>query len=296
MKILVTGGLGFVGSNLVDKLVQDPDNEVTVYDNVSSESSFKSRMREDVTYIVDDIRNINSHYHTPDFDLVFHLAALARIQPSFRKPLEYIDVDAMGTAHVLEFARRCQNEVGDHVKVVYAGSSSFYGGPFLNPYAFAKHMGEDICKLYSSVYRLKTATARFFNVYGERQPTKGEYATVVGIFERQFISNESLTVTGDGSQKRDFTHISDIVRGLIAISKGDWFGEVFNLGTGKNYSINQLADMFGTTKRYLPGRPGEAQDTLADIQKTKDCTGWEPVVSLEDYVKKFVGLKNDKQC
>lgn len=295
MNVLVTGGLGFVGSHLVDKLVEQ-GHVVLVLDDLSSESSSRDNINPCAITVINDIRHMNGtplHWHLhyllgnlvgdedAKFDVVFHLAARARIQPSFENPTEYFDIDARGTSEVLEFARK------DNAKVVYAGSSSAYGGPMLNPYAFAKFTGEQLCQLYSSVYGLSTVTARFFNVYGERQPTEGTYATVVGIFEKLTLDDVPLTVTGDGEQRRDFTHVSDIVDGFIALSDGTHGGEVFNLGTGKNYSINELAEMFGGDIEYLPSRPGEARTTLADITSTVITTNWTPKVVLEDYVAEW---------
>tara|TARA_Y100000296_G_scaffold87071_1_gene129631 strand:+ start:1688 stop:2545 length:858 start_codon:yes stop_codon:yes gene_type:complete len=282
-KVLVTGGLGFIGSTLVDLLMTNNDHEVTVIDSLISESSNESYKRSDVTYWIEDIRTINEKRRGEKFDVVFHLAALARIQPSFKKPLETISIDSYGTAEVCEFARQCG------AKVVYAGSSSFYAGPYLNPYAFAKWHGEEICLLYAKCFGLSTAIARFFNVYGPRQPETGDYATVVGIFEKKHRDGMPLTVTGDGKQRRDFTHVGDICSGLVAISQQDFTGEIFNLGTATNHSINELADMFGATKVYIPGRPGEACDTLADISKTTELTGWTPKIKLENYILKFTG-------
>ena len=171
-RILVTGGLGFIGSHLVEALLQDKNNDVVVMDNLCSDSSSPDNKREGVEYWIDDIRNINTYRYQPNFDVVFHLAALARIQPSFKDPLKYFSIDALGTAEVLEFSRR------SNAKVVYAGSSSAYGGPKLNPYAFAKYTGEQLCEMYSEVYNLSTCVARFFNVYGERQPTSGPLSLI----------------------------------------------------------------------------------------------------------------------
>ena len=280
MRVLVTGGLGFVGSHLVDSLVKE--NDVVVIDNLSSESSSRNYMRDDVTYWIDDIANLNTYrYSGEKFDVVYHLAALARIQPSFKDPLKYLNIDMMGTAHVCEFARSC------NAKIVYSGSSSAYAGPMLNPYAFAKFTGEQCCEMYAKVYGLSTVSARFFNVFGERQPTSGPYATVVGIFEKQITEGMALTITGNGEQRRDFTHVDDIVSGLISLSKGEHSGDVYQLGTGINYSINELADMFGGERKYIPARPGEAWETLADISKTVENTGWQPTVSLDRYIKDF---------
>ena len=281
MRILVTGGLGFVGSHLVDNLAKD--NDVVVIDNLSSESSSRDYMRDDVTYWIDDIANLNSYRYAGEaFDVIYHLAALARIQPSFKDPLKYLSIDMMGTAYVCEFARSC------NAKLVYAGSSSAYAGPMLNPYAFAKFTGEQCCEMYSKVYGLSTVSARFFNVFGNRQPTSGPYATVVGIFEKQISDDAPLTITGNGEQRRDFTHVHDIVSGLIALSNDEHCGDVYQLGTGTNYSINELAEMFGGEKKYIPARPGEAWETLADISRTVSNTGWLPTISLHTYIKDFI--------
>jgi UDP-glucose 4-epimerase len=239
-------------------------------------------MRDEVEYWIDDIRNLNSgEYKNIDFDVIYHLAALARIQPSFKVPLDYLSTDIMGTAYVLEIARRCD------AKVIYAGSSSAFAGPMLNPYSFAKYTGEQICELYNKVYGLSVVTARFFNVYGSRQPTSGSYATVIGIFEGLTLKNKSLIITSDGEQRRDFTHVSDIVSGFEILKESSWNAEIFQLGTGKNYSINELADMFGGEKMYIPKRPGEARITLADNDGICDATGWFPKMNLIDYVKQW---------
>ena len=278
--MLVTGGCGFIGSNLVDKLL-DLGHEVHVWDDMSSESSNTDYVRREAKYIFDDVKLLNSpkyrNTHTK-YDVIFHLAAFARIQPSFEHPFEYLQNDIMGTAAVCELARKLGS------KVVYAGSSSAYAGPMLNPYAFAKYTGEQVCEMYHKVFGLSTVTARFFNVYGNRQPESGQWATVIGIFERQNRLGNNLTVTGTGEQRRDFTHVSDIVSGFVALSEICGEGQVLNLGTGINYSINEIAYMFGGEKEYLPQRPGEALTTLADISETTRLTGWTPKVALNAYI------------
>lgn len=281
-KILVTGGLGFIGSTLVDMLVEKGTYEITVIDSLISDSSSVEYRRPEVRYWIEDIRNLNKEKYRESFDIIFHLAALSRIQPSFEKPLETISIDSYGTAEVCEYARL------SNAKVVYAGSSSFYAGPYLNPYAFAKWHGEEVCRLYAECFGMSTAIARFFNVYGKRQPEEGDYATVVGIFERQYKNKKPLTITGTGEQRRDFTHVNDICSGLISLSKGEYKGEVFNLGTGTNHSIDELAALFNTDKAYIPARPGEAETTLADISNTIATTGWHPECSLEEYILYFI--------
>lgn len=281
MKCLVTGGLGFVGSNLVDRLA-DLGYEVYVWDNLSSESSSIEYENKKASYVFADVREMstNPSYH-PQYDVIFHLAAHARIQPSFENPYEYLSNDIMGTAKVCELARN----IGS--KVVYAGSSSAYGGPMLNPYSFAKYTGEQVCEMYHKVYGMSTVTARFFNVYGPRQPKKGTWATVIGIFENLYLENKPMTVTGTGEQRRDFTHILDIVDGLIAVSKISGSGQVLNLGTGTNYSINEVASMFSSEIEYIAKRPGEAWVTQADVSQTFLLTGWKPSIHLSEYVKSW---------
>jgi len=182
---------------------------------------------------------------------------------------------------VLDLARKHE------AKVIYAASSSFYGGVYKSPYGFSKWVGEEICKMYSKVYSIPTCIASFFNVYGPRQQEGGEYATIIGIYEKFMKNGENLIIYSDGNQRRDFTHVDDICSGLLAISKFDGRGEKFNLGTGKNYSINEVADMFGGNKEYKPERRGETRETLADIKMTSDLTGWKPTKNLKDYIDNF---------
>jgi len=290
MKVLVTGGLGFVGSHLVDHLC-DLGHEVFVWDNLCTESASEGYMREDVAYTKKDVRDICDDEH-PDYEVIYHLAAYARIQPSFEMPFEYLSNDIMGTAAICELARKLGS------RVVYAGSSSAYGGPMLNPYAFAKYTGEQVCQLYHEVYQMSTVVARFFNVYGARQPTTGKWATVVGIFEEQTKNNKSLTITGDGDQRRDFTHVQDIVAGFASLGDKSWQEKpkmlVFNIGTGENHSINELADMFGGEKSYISSRPGEARNTLADNSMLKKHTDWKASTLITEYVQSFINSVKKK--
>jgi len=282
-KVLVTGGLGFVGSTLVKKLKNTGNYKITVIDNLSSPSSNVTYKEEGVEYIIDDILNIdNISYKDLNFDIIYHLAGLARIQPSFQNPVKYFNNNTFGTVKICDLARRC------NAKIIYAGSSSAYAGTMNSPYAYFKFNGEEICKLFSQLYDMSAVTARFFNVYGKRQPTEGKFATVLGIFERQCKAKEPLTVVGDGEQRRDFTHVNDIVNGLIELSKGEYKGEIYNLGTGRNYSINELVKFFECTSVSIPERPGEARLSIADITKTKQELNWEPTHSLKQYIKDFL--------
>ena len=282
--ILVTGGCGFIGSNLVDLLAEDLTNNITVIDNLNTGK--KEYCNKKASYIFEDIRDIFSKEiddKLKNIDIIFHLAARARIQPSFEAPLPTFNVNVHGTALICEYARK----IG--ARIIYAGSSSYYGGVYLNPYAFTKWQGEEICKLYNSVYNVPASIARFFNVYGNRHPSSGPYGTIVGIFEKQYLNGQKLTVTGTGEQRRDFTHVRDICRGLIAMSIGPCNGEVFNLGTGKNYSINELTSFFPASDiEYLPPRPGEAWRTLANVSKIKELLGWKAENSLEDYINEWL--------
>tara|TARA_R110000824_G_scaffold60050_10_gene160911 strand:+ start:19133 stop:20074 length:942 start_codon:yes stop_codon:yes gene_type:complete len=286
VRALVTGGLGFIGSNLVDALVKK-DWKIVVVDNLCSESSSRDFMNPAVEYWIDDVRNLNrSKYSKEKFDVVFHLAAHARIQPSFEQPLDYLSNDIMGTASACDFARHMK------ARFVYAGSSTAFGGEYLNPYAFAKRSGERVCEMYKEVYGMSTVIARFFNVYGNRQPITGPWATVVGKFEELTRLEKPLTIVGNGEQRRDFTHVDDIVSGLYSLGCRDWCSLdaplIFSLGTGTNYSINELADLFGGEKIGIPSRPGEARITLADPDLMYKETGWRAKKSLKRYVRAFV--------
>lgn len=281
MKCLVTGGAGFVGSNLVDRLIED-GHEVHVWDNLCTGKRENVNPKAKFYYI--SVHDINPEMHkVMAVDVIFHLAALARIQPSFKQPVDNLYHNVVSTMKTLELAKIC------NAKFVYAGSSSFYHDVYANPYTFTKWQGEECCKLYSKVYGVSTAIARFFNVYGPRHICEGDYATVVGIFEKQRREDLPLTVTGDGSQRRDFTHVYDIVDGLVRMSQDKWQGDIFNLGTSKNHSVLEVAKMFKPGEiKYLPKRPGEAKDTLADTSFTREKLGWGPKYKIEDYIKSFL--------
>lgn len=281
MLTVVTGGGGFIGSNLVDKLI-DQGHEVFVIDNFTT--GCPANVNKKAKLVREDIRgDFVAGLRELRPDVVFHIAALARIQPSFKNPAETIEVNSQGTVQVLEYAK----SVG--AKFVYAGSSSFYFDPHANPYAYSKWIGEEHCKMYNQVYAVPVAIARFFNVYGPRHTQDGENAAVLGVFERQRRNNEVLTITGTGDQKRDFTHVYDICSGLIAMSEGSWNGEVFNLGSGNSFSINEVAAMFNPKEvTHIPARPGEAWETLADLSFTQKNLNWTPKMNLPDYVGKFV--------
>ena len=273
MKILVTGGAGFVGTNLIKRLLKD-GHEVQSLDNYST--GLKSNEVDGCRYWSGDIQNVWTMDN--DFDVVFHMAAIARIQPSFENPEDYIETNFNGTYEVVKF---CNNH---NIPLIYAGSSSKHSGRFKNPYTFSKDLGEDIITLYSEHFELSASIARFYNVYGPHQLTEGGYTTLIGRWIHNIQNNIDCVIYGDGSKRRDFTHINDIVDALILIMEKEAWGYEFELGRGKNYSINEVADMFGITPKYEDDKPGEAQTTLSEDIVAREVLGWNPVIDLETYI------------
>ncbi len=281
MKILVTGGAGFIGTNLIKELLANGHNVVSI-DNYSTGN--KENHQDGCLYYKYDLSYNYIRDDGDGYDTIYHLAALARIQPSLKDPYKSIYNNFVSTLNVLEYART------KNIRFVYAGSSSFHHGLYESPYAWSKFSGEDLCKLYSSVYGIDTAICRFYNVYGQYQLEKGTYATVMGIFENQFRNKEPLTIVGTGEQRRDFTHVDDIVDGLIKCSKQPFRGEIFELGSGVNYSINEITDMFGKDypKKYMPKRSGEYDVTLADYTLANKVLNWIPIKNIKTYIEKIV--------
>jgi len=299
-KCLVTGGAGFVGSNLVDALIERGD-EVIILDNLSTGKKENLNVR--AKFVEVDLRNLEDikSYFT-GIDFVFHLAALARVQPSIVDPVTYNDHNVNSTLNVLVAARDAKVK-----KVVYSASSSAYGNQTqmplredmtphpISPYALQKYIGEEYCRLFSEVYELPTVCLRYFNVYGERMATNGAYACAIAIFCQQRIKNEPMTIVGDGEQRRDNTYVGDVVRANILASKSDVRdGTPINIGTGKNHSVNEMADMIGGPKTNLPPRI-EPKETLADNSRAKELLGWEPEMELEKWMpeyKRELGITN----
>jgi len=281
MKILVTGGAGFIGTNLIKELLANGHNVVSI-DNYFTGN--KENHQDGCLYYKYDLSYNYIRDDGDGYDTIYHLAALARIQPSLKDPYKSIYNNFVSTLNVLEYART------KNIRFVYAGSSSFHHGLYESPYAWSKFSGEDLCKLYSSVYGIDTAICRFYNVYGQYQLEKGTYATVMGIFENQFRNKEPLTIVGTGEQRRDFTHVDDIVDGLIKCSKQPFRGEIFELGSGVNYSINEIANMFGKDypKKYISERSGEYDVTLADYTFANKVLNWAPTKNIKTYIEKIV--------
>ena len=282
MKVMVTGGAGFIGSHLIKRLLKDGHNVVSL-DNYSTGK--EENHQEGCKYVDADIRDvIDFDYFMEDVDVVYHLAALARIQPSFKNPANTLEVGILGTMNILEWIKEKENKP----RVVFAGSSSVHSGMMKNPYTFSKSVADDMCLLYKKHFGVEVSICRFYNVYGPHQLTEGEYCTVVGIFENQYGNKEPLTITGDGFQRRDFTHIDDIVDGLILTSENETCWDEIELGRGENFSINELADMFNTDIKYIDERPGEARETLCNTLIAKRLIGYEPTRNIKDYIKEVI--------
>jgi len=296
MKALVTGGAGFIGSNLVDTLIEQ-GHEVVVIDNEYSdvhEQFYWNDKAQNYKYDIRDYENTRSLYDGVDY--VFHIAAEARIQPAIENPINAVSINSVGTCTVLQ----CAREAGVK-KVMYSSTSSAYGlvneipnvetqpDDCLNPYSVSKVSGEKLCTMYTNLFGLKTVIFRYFNVYGERQPLKGQYAPVIGIFLRQRSDGESLTIVGDGEQRRDFTHVSDVVNANILAATTDidedLYGSVFNVGSGKNYSVNEIAAIISDNTVNIPPRIGESRITLANNNKLTTTFRWESKVDVENWIK-----------
>jgi UDP-glucose 4-epimerase len=295
VKSLVTGGAGFIGSHIVDKLIL-LGHEVIVIDNETSqvhEHFYYNSSAEYHKIDIADYEGTKDLYKNVDY--VFHCAAESRIQPAILSPLLAVKTNTLGTATVLQ----CAREAGVR-KVMYSSTSSGYGlknepplkenmiDDCLNPYSVSKVAGEKLCKMYYDLFKLKTIIFRYFNVYGNREPLKGPYAPVVGLFLRQHAAGQSLTIVPDGTQRRDFTHVNDVVSANIlamTVDNHTHYGEVFNVGTGTNHSVLELAAMISNNTTMIEPRLGEAYITLADNTKLKTVFGWSSTKKIEDYIK-----------
>ena len=282
MRALVTGGAGFVGTNLIIRLLES-GYIVTSFDNYST--GCEENKQDGCDYLEIDISREFSLNRR--FDVIFHLAALPRIGPSFKNPIDVFKSNVNGTINILDYARKHE------VPVVYAGTSSFWGGVYKNPYTFSKWQGEELCKMYERIYDLPVTICRFYNVYGDYMQNKGEYRTVLSIFLEQYRYGKSLTITGDGEQRRDFTHVDDIVDAMVKVVQLNKWGNTYELGRGENHSINEVAEMFRfgdmphdfPPVKYIEPIPGETRDTLCRSELARKKLRWKPKINLEDWIK-----------
>ena len=293
--IIVTGGAGFIGSNLVDRLLRDGHRVVCV-DNESAVSNDKFYWNDKAENHVVDIRDPECDKLFSGIDYVFHLAAESRIQPAIENPENAVDINCVGTCKVMQSARNHKVK-----RVMYSSTSAAYGltevcpqdenlpEDCLNPYSVSKVAGEKICKMYWDLFGVECIIFRYFNVYGERSPVSGQYAPVLGIFLDQESDGKPLTVVGSGENLRDFIHVYDIVEAnVLAMEKhlsSEHIGEVYNVGFGDNHSINDIALMISENKIHINERPGEAKTTLCDYSKIKSALGWEPKIKVSDWIK-----------
>ena len=290
---IVTGGAGFIGSHIVEKLKR-LDHMVVVIDNEYSDND-NFHWRKDTLNVNIDITDYKALKKAcTGADYIFHLAAEARIGPAIENPVNAVNINTIGTCNVLQ----CAREVGAK-KVLYSSTSSGYGlneapnietqpDDCLNPYSASKAAGEKFCKMYTDLYGLETVVLRYFNVFGNRSPARGQYAPVIGIFQRQKEAGQALTIVGDGSQRRDFIHVKDVARAnymAATLPVDNHLGEVFNVGSGTCYSIQEIANAISLNQTYIPERKGEMDTTFADISKIKKVIGWEPEIDVLDWLK-----------
>ena len=278
MKILVTGGAGFIGTNLIKRLV-DEGHQVLSLDDYSTGT--KGNHIQGVTYWRGDIETIE--FLDGEFDLCYHIAAQSRVQPSFEEPTECFRVNVKGTQAVMEWAK------AKNVKVIYAGSSSKHHDPSDSPYAMYKYLGEEVCKLYKKSYNVDVQIARFYNVYGPSESLDEKNGNVIGIWRKKILTGQKLPIVGDGEQRRDFTHVDDIVDGLIRISKTDKVHEdAWELGSGRNYSVNELfsffKEKFDCESISIPEQKGNYRETLNTNPDAERYLGWKPQDKLKDYI------------
>ena len=279
-KVLITGGAGFIGTNLIKRLL-DLNVQIVSLDDYSTGS--KLNHLDGVNYLNCDIEDITK-VKNMDFDTCFHLAAQSRVQPSFDNPQESVRINVIGTTRVMEWA------MNNNVKVIYAGSSSKHHDPSDSPYAMTKFLGEEICKLYKKSYNVNVEIARFYNVYGPYEPLDEKFGNVLGIWQVKIKKNMPLPIVGDGKQKRDFTHVYDIVEGLIKISNSNIsHKDAWEIGTGVNYSINELYEMFNDrfhiNSEYVPDQMGNYRETLRINDDLITLLNWEPKDRLKKYIE-----------
>ena len=290
---LVTGAAGFIGSNLVDYLLEQ-GHQVVCIDNESAinDKFYWNKDTYNVSGDITDYKFMKNAFTNVDY--VFHLAAESRLQPAIENPIGAVEKNCVGTTVMLQ----CAREAGVK-RFVYSSTSSAYGNnPYpnietqpddcLNPYSASKAAGEKFCKMYTDLYGLETVVLRYFNVFGDRSPTRGQYAPVIGIFQRQKDAGQALTIVGDGSQRRDFVHVKDVARAnhmAATLPVDNHLGEVFNVGSGTCYTIQEIANAVSLNQTYIPERKGEMDTTFADITKIEKVIGWKPEIDVLDWLK-----------
>lgn len=299
MKSLVTGGAGFIGSNLVEKLLSLGHQVICIDDESGKDRSVPrwNPLAKNYKLDVSNFEDIKDLFLGVDY--VFHMAAEVRVQGSIDNPLDTFKKNVLGTASVLQASK----EHGIK-RVMLSSTSSAYGKNTipntedqlddpLNPYSVSKVASEKICKMYTELYGLETFIFRYFNVYGDNQPVSGPYAPVIGIFKRQKDSGESLTIVGDGSQRRDFIHVSDVVNANILAATTELnlndLAKVYNVGCGKNYSVKEIADIVSKDQAHIPQRDGEVKESLADISNINNKIGWYPKIDMKEWILEYLG-------
>ena len=298
MKCLVTGGEGFIGSHIVDRLIEEGHDVVSVDDH-SAQSNlvwYQNNLASNHQKSILDVAAMYDLFEQHKFDYVFHLAAISRIQIGINEPITTATTNYLGTANLLDLSLKHGVK-----KFIFSSTSSIYGRahkiPYaedmadcLTPYSVAKLGSEKLCRVYTRMHGLPTVSLRYFNVYGEREPIKGEYAPVIGLFLKQRKEGKPLTVVGDGMQSRDFTYIKDAVQAnILAMIAPNWAnGKVFNIGSGKSYSILQIAEMISNKIKHIPERRGEARHTLANLASASSSLNYRPQYNLTDYIKEQI--------
>ena len=297
VKSLVTGGAGFIGSNLVDQLVKKK-HKVIVLDNFSTgrQSNLSHHKIKNVKIIKVDISNskhLDKYFN--DVDYVFHLAGIADIVPSIENPSKYFKSNVVGTLNVVQAAKRAKIK-----KFIYAASASCYGIPDkfpikenakinpMYPYAFTKWQAEELIMHWAKIYNFPAISVRFFNAYGPRSRTSGAYGAVFGVFLAQKLANKPLTIVGNGNQTRDFIHVYDLVNGIIKAASSNKVGKIYNIGGGKEVKVNKITKLIGGKKVHIPKRPGEPNRSLADISKIKKDLNWQPKIKIEEGVENLL--------